>query len=519
MPDALDTSRAGVATLSAKARTYLARWKRDPVAYVVEAVGETPTHQQVELMRSVVRDRFVAARSGHGVGKSRTLAWLLHWYLDTHWADGVPCRVPCTGAGSGGLADVLWTEVAGVLEKKARWLRDQWVLNQDRMYNRELPKQWFAVLRVARRENPDALQGFHQCFYMVDEGSGVADEVFEVAEGAMGDEGSMGVMTGNPTRLDGYFWKVFHKPTMWKRLHFPSTDSLTDTEYVWDYTKPTGEVVPVRVRGRQTREWVEAMRKEHGETSSAFRVRVLGEFGVEDYDAIVTPADVEAVWRRGKCPNTAKATTRVIGVDPARYGEDQTGLVVAEGTRVLFMEEWQGADTVVSANRAKARYHEWLADEVYVDANGVGAGVVDVLRHMNVPARGVMVQEKAEEDGDAACKLIRDQLWWKLRSWLRRCSPTFVGTEADPLWQKLGLELVRPGYKFNTTGQVQVESKEEMKSRGVASPNLADALALCMIRLAPKGHGVPRKAPPEAETKAEKKRRARLAVSRNWKVV
>jgi phage terminase large subunit len=507
-----------VKLLTAKARLYLARWKRDPVAYVMEAVGETPTHQQAALLRALVKHKFVAARSGHGVGKSRALAWLIHWYLDTHYLDGIPCRVPCTGAGSGGLADVLWSEVAGVLAKKAGWLRDQWVLNQDRLYSRELPKQWFAVLRVARRENPDALQGFHQCMYVIDEGSGVDDDVFEVAQGAMGDEGSLGVMTGNPTRLDGYFWKVFHKPSMWQRLHFPSTESLTDTEYVWKYTRPDGEVVDVKVRGRQTRAWSEAMKSEHGEASSAYRVRVLGEFGVTDYDSIIAGSDVAEVWKRNVC-DRKKTGLRVMGVDPARYGEDTTGLVVAEGTRVLFAEEWGGSDTVVSAERARTRFLEWECDEVYIDANGVGAGVADNLRHMGVKAIGVMVSEKPPEDGDASCGILRDWLWWKLRTWFRRLPVQFGGTEQAEAWRKLGLELPQAGYRYGTKGQIQVESKEDMRKRGVPSPNLADALAMCMLRLAPRGHGVPKKGATEDDSRAAKKARARMAAKRRWLVV
>lgn len=502
-------SPESVRKLRDKARMYLARWWHDPVAYAMEAVGDVPTHQQAELLRSLVKHRFVAARSGHGIGKSRAEAIAIHWYLDTHWLAGQPCRVPCTGAGAGGLADVLWSEVSLIHEKKARWLRDQWILLTDRLQNKELPKQWFAVLRVARRENPDALQGFHRCLYVIDEAPGVEDKVFELAQGAMGDEGSMGIMTGNPTRLDGYFWKVFHRQTMWHRLHFSSLDSLSDTEYTWDYTRPDGEVVPVRVRGLQTREWAESFKKEHGEDSSAYRIRVKGDFGVAEYDAIVEPSAVEKVWGRGTVERKDPTSVRVLAIDPGRYGEDPTGLVVMEGTDVLFLEEWMGHDTVESAERARVRAQEWGCREVLVDANGVGAGVSDVLRRMGVPNTGVMVSEKPVEDGDAKCGILRDWLWWKLRALFNRFPVRFAGRETDELWAKLARELSQPGYKFGGKGEIRVESKEEMRKRGVPSPNLADALAMAMLKLAPKPP-LAGQVPQERPEDRRKRKKARL---------
>lgn len=501
----------------------LARWKLDPVAYVMEAVGETPTAQQVRLLRAVPAKKFVAVRSGHGVGKSRALAWLVHWYLDTHRKPGEMCRVPITGAGSSGLTDVLWGEVSGVHAKKLPWLRDRWVVQSDRMFNVESPRDWFAVLRTARRENPDALQGFHRCFYVIDEGSGVPDEVFEVAQGAMGDEGSMGVMTGNPTRLNGYFWRVFNRKTMWYPLHFPSSGSLNTVVYRWPFQDALGRTRIVESRGLQSPSWVEAMKEEHGERSSVYRVRVLGEFGNVDGDYAIPPSLVEDVFGRGRCdPVPPKDGKVVAALDVGRGGADACAFVACAEDRVITATDWKSDDTVAIAAKAKALMSECGAIVLFVDTVGVGAGVFDVLRHSGVKGvREFTANALAPADADADCRTMRDWVWWRARTWLRKRPVRFAGTREDDAWNRLGLELCTPELAFDTQGRVVVESKDRIRERGGKSPNLGDALVMAMAAFdhklfpwGPRGMAIRTEDSPAA-----RRRRKMVSSKRTWAVV
>jgi hypothetical protein len=371
------------------------------------------------------------------------------------------------------LTDVLWTELAAVRAMKLPWLRDKLEINNERMYCTEGAKDWFAVVRTSRKDNPDALQGFHRCMFLIDEASGVPDEVMEVMRGAMGDEGTYAVMTGNPTKLDGYFWDAFHKGNTWHKLHFASTDTLTDAEYRYEYLDPHGDVREMVVRGRQRREWVESMKAEFGESSETYKIRVLGEFGSGSVEKLLTyPVVVEAFDRPGR---DTKGRMRVLGVDVAWTGSDDTAVVGRCGETVEVAESWNGSDTVETAAKVRAINSEFKADKIIVDTIGVGAGVYDQLRRSGLPVYALATNIPAPDDNEAACKTMRDWLWWRCRKFFKQKHPTFKGAKDAKAWKTLAGELCDPSYSFKT-GALRVESKDEKKKRGEKSPNIADAL-------------------------------------------
>lgn len=459
---------------------YLQRWRDDPVAYAIECCGDTPTHQQASLLRAVAKEKLVSVRSGHGVGKTRVLALLIHWYLDTHRVPGVACRVPCTAPAGSSLTDCLWTELAAVRDRKLPWLKDRYEINNERMHCVEGSKDWFSVVRTSRKDNPDALQGFHRCLFVIDEASGVPDEVMEVLRGAMGDEGTYAVMTGNPTRLDGYFYESHTKGRTWHKMVMPSTDSLTDTEYGYEYCDPRGDVQKVLVRGRQRREWVESMKQEFGENSDTFKIRVLGEFGSGSVEKLLTRPIVTAGFAVAKREKEDSLRFKILGVDVAWTGSDDSAIVGRHGEYIELADSWHGCDTVETAARVKAVYDEWHPHRIYIDTIGVGAGVYDILRRAGLPVFAVATNIPAPDDNDAACKTLRDWLWWRCRKFFKTMTPGLKGPEEGRHWQMLVDELVEPSFSFKT-GELRVESKDDMKKRGVRSPNIADALVLTLM--------------------------------------
>jgi hypothetical protein len=453
---------------------WLKRWSRCPLAYVIECVGDTPSHQQAAILNALAVHPFVAVRSGHGIGKTRLMGWVANWYMDTRWDPSRALhRVPITAGSRDQLEDAIWPEVVGVANRKWPWLRDRYSILSDRMVCRESPDAWFTTLRTARRETPDALQGFHECFFLIDEGSAVPDEVFQVARGAMGDPGSMGLMTGNPVRLDGYFHEVFHNArSAWHCLHFASDDSLYEHEYSYPYVNPFGEVERVTVRGRQTTRWVEEMREEFGERSATYLVRVKGEFARVDADLIIDPSGLAAVWTLPKFDDASHPV--LMGVDVARMGADDTAVVIRQGRNILHCQSWHGHDLVESRRRIEVLQAEWKAKRILVDVIGNGSGLYDELRHRGYPAAAVDVATPALDDGDARCHRLRDSLWWRARQYFRR-GVHFAGGAQDREWQGLAKELGAPTYDARS-GVVKVESKDDLKKRHVPSPNRADAL-------------------------------------------
>lgn len=460
---------------------WLKRWYNDPVAYSIEHLKIIPTYQQAEILRALQKYKFVAVRSGHGIGKSKIAAIAINWYLDTHTEPGELTRVPITGAGGSQLESTLWAEVNAVNTRKWATIAKQYTISSERMYLNENPKGCFAVLRTPRIDNPDALQGFHKCFFVIDEGSGVPDEVFEVARGAMGDEGSYGLMMGNPTRLEGYFYNVFHNArSVWHTLHFSSLSSLAEQEYSYQYVNPMGEIVTINHRGRQTTKWINDMREEFGENSNAFKIRVLGEFALGEGDQVIEQTWLKDVFiNRDRDEN--KHHPKIMGVDVARTGNDFSAVCIRQNDQILFIAEWHGADTVLTRRKVELIQSEWKCAAIGIDTIGVGGGLYDELRALGYPVYSVDVNQAAPEPNLAKCKTMRDHLWWKAREFFRTHTVRFNGNEHSDVWRKLQKELIAPRYTVKT-GKLIVESKDDMKKRGAKSPNLADALNNTFLR-------------------------------------
>lgn len=456
---------------------WLKRWERSPLAYVIEFLGETPTHQQAEILKAFEHYRFVAVKSGHGIGKSRLTGWLVNWWLDTRGK-----IAPVTGASADQLYDVVFPQICATNGRKWAWVKKQYESTVDELRLKRSPALWKGVLRTARSDNDDALQGFHDCMYFIDEASGVRDGIFEVASGAMGDPGNYGFMDGNPTRTSGYMFNVFNRRTFWYPMTFSSEKSLAEEEYSYPFVDVRGEIRMIRTRGRQTREWVENMRTEFGINSAQYKYRVLGEFADKGEDKIIEDRWLEKVFSRPR-PEERSKYKRRMGIDPAWTGDDDTAVVIREGDRVLHAEAWHGFDTIESFSRAKMLFDEWNCDVVCVDANGVGAGVYDQFIHtlwkgrMGYPAYRVMTMERPPDETDGKCYRLRDWLWWRSRKFFRTRPASFYGLPGMIHWDQLVKELKSPTYRLQG-GCIRVEEKEEMKKRGLKSPNIADALNL-----------------------------------------
>lgn len=439
----------------------VARWRAGgPCLFAQEALGADPTEQQWDASRKLVERRRVSIRSGHGTGKSTFMAWCVLWFLACYF----PAKVPATAPTSHQLEDVLWAEIAKwhrVLKERLAFLGLQFEWSAGAYRAVEAPNESFAVARTSRPEKPEALQGFHadNILFLIDEASGVADNVFEVAEGALSTEGAFVVMAANPTRQNGYFFDSHHKMRAnWAALHWSGVDSP-----------------------RVSRDYIENMRKKYGERSPVYKVRVLGEF-VTAPDGVIALDLCESAKVRDVAPIPSAPV--VWGVDVARFGDDSTALAKRKGNVQLEpIEEWWGKDTMQTAGLIKA---EWDATPynqrpvaINIDVIGIGAGVVDRLRELDLPAVGVNVAEaEAIDDGteyDSKGKPVRqfnrlrDQLWWKGREWLEAKDCKLCEDDETIA------ELTTPTYSILSNGRIKVEGKDELKKRGVKSPNRADA--------------------------------------------
>lgn len=408
------------------------------------------------------RERYISVRSGHGVGKTTELAWL-SWH---HVLCRYPQKTAVTAPTEKQLFNAYWSEMQTWGMRLPQWLRDLVILKADRAELIAAPGASYISLATARKEQPEALAGVHSDYTLLiaDEASGIPEVVFESASGSMSGHNAMTILTGNPVRGQGFFYDTHTKlQDMWKTLKVSSTD----------VAGVSGEF-PMQVE------------RTYGRNSNAYRVRVLGEFPVRDDDTVIPFELVEASFGRDIIiPRTAPV---VWGVDPARFGSDRSVLAKRQ-TRQLMegMKVWTKLDTMELAGRVKLEYDstpQWLRPlEINVDAIGLGAGVVDRLRQLGLPARGINVSEAPAAVKAETYANLRAELWFKGLEWFngRDVLLPDVYRNVKPGDDDLVGELTSVKYKFRpASGKIFVESKDDMRKRGMRSPDLADAFLLTL---------------------------------------
>lgn len=419
------------------------RWRRNPAAFVREALQARPSKQQEAALRAFAHPGArVAIKSGHGTGKSTLMSWLILWALCCF----TDVKCPVTAPTAHQLQDVLWTEVRKWGERLPSLWRNELEVTADIIRFKSCPS--FAVARTGRKENPEALQGFHagNLMFFVDEASGIDDVVFQVAQGALSTPGSRIIMAANPTRTSGYFYNAFHRDRdRWTRFTFSCLESP--------------HVAPEYARG---------IAESYGEGSDIYKVRVLGEFpGTSDLQFIPTSL-VDVVAGKHLSKDQYGFAPVVLGVDVARFGDDRSTIAIRQGLYGDILWRGRSVDTMTLADTVATLWRKHAADAVMIDGNGVGAGVVDRLRQMGFAPIDV------QAGGASAlrnCLNKRAEMWWRLRDWLRDGG-------AIPDDEDLRADLTAPEYQYTVKGLVQLEKKDDMKKRGLPSPDLADALAL-----------------------------------------
>ena len=394
--------------------------------------------------------------------------------------------MPCTAPSSHQLRDVLWGELSKwrrhADQQSAQrgdhpdlYLTQLFHLSHDRLYDLQAP-DWSATARTARKETPEALQGFHarHLLYVVDEASGVEEAIFEAAEGALSTPESRVLLLGNPLRTSGTFYASHHKDrgSYTTVLHFRSQESpLVDMGY----------------RARLVRKW--------GEGSNVVRVRADGEFPRQEDDVLISLELTEPCLTRERVLGVGK---RRLGVDVARYGSDRTALILRHGPLVQHIQCYGRQDTMATVGRILEHALFWQAEEIDVDVIGVGAGVYDRLQELRREGQlacevvAVNVATKAlpkHVDNEAQGRLLRDWLWLEMARWLRDDSPVFAASDPQANEDLVG-ELSSTKLSIDSNGLLVVEDKDSMRRRLGHSPDIADALS-CTFVPAPPSLGVP----------------------------
>lgn len=451
-----------------------------PVEFVTDLLKVKPDPYQADIMRSVNENQMTTVRSGHGIGKSAVEAWILIWFMCTRPFPKVPCTAPTQHQ----LFDILWAEVS-------KWLRNnkafenELIWTREKVYMKAHPEEWFAVARTSTK--PDALQGFHAAdiLYIIDEASGVPDLTFEPVLGALSTEGARLLMCGNPTRLSGFFYDSHHKnASSYKTFHIDGRNS-----------------------GRVSQDFVDTIIRMYGQDSDTFRVRVAGDFPLADDDVFIPLPLVERSVEAGKhWKEPDKPYSIHIGCDVARFGSDKTVIGYKVNQMVRFYKRYSGQDTMKTADNIVElgemlvrRYGFDSMIPIKVDDSGVGGGVTDRLRQIkrNDPKRfwwldvvPVMFGMRIRHD---FCHDSTSYMMFVLKRML--LSEDIVTGKQKPLEvflpddNELVSELTVRKYHLTDSGKTKIESKDDMKKRGLHSPDEADCVLLCCFPVKPKKRG------------------------------
>lgn len=444
-------------------------YARNPIDFVEDIIGAKPDDNQRAILRSVEAEPMTSVRSGHGVGKSAVESWAIIWFLCTRPYPKVPCTAPTQHQ----LFDILWAEAA-------KWIRNNPALKKELIWTNEKiymaghPEEWFAAARTAT--NPDALQGFHaeHLLFIIDEASGVKDIVFEPVLGALSTEGAKLLICGNPTRLSGFFYDSHHKNRAdYNAIHIDGrTSSRVDLKYV------------------------SKMSKMFGTDSDVFRVRVAGDFPKQEEDVFIGLSMVEQ-----SCMNDLPENREIhrisFGVDVARYGNDETVIAKNVGGKTTLPAILRGQSLMTTVGKVVQLYRQTLAEyprydgDIYanIDDTGLGGGVTDRLEEVKEEehlTRLIVVPVNAagrvpdEVISDGKSKIRAREVYDNLTSYLWGTVKEYLRKEeiALPDDEDLVAQLSCRKYRLTSKGKVQLESKEEMKKRGINSPDRADAVAL-----------------------------------------
>lgn len=382
----------------------------------------------------------IAAASGHGVGKSALISWLVHWFMSTRPDPSI----------------VVTANTATQLNKKTfrevalwhnRLINKHWhKWTATKYYNVERPETWFAGAIPWSKDNTEAFAGTHakHVMFLFDEASAIDDVIWNVTEGGLTTDKVIWVAFGNMTRNTGKFRDCFGANAhRWKTYKIDSRQAK----------KANQELI---------KEWIE----DYGEDSDFVRVRVKGEPPRSGTSQFISSDDVEIAMNRVlPIDHTAIKT---LAVDVARFGDDKSVISKRIGRILLPMEKHIGLDTMQLASRVADVIDEFEPDQTFVDGSGLGAGVVDRLRQLNYRVVDVLPGAKPTNPKKYFNK--RAEMWGMLRDWLK----TEVSLPKD---QDLKAALTGVEYGFDPNMAIQLERKVDMKARGLPSPDEGDAAA------------------------------------------
>lgn len=418
---------------------YLCRW--------IDSIEPIGNHDG-QCIEAASLDHLYLANDFIVTHNSALVSWLILWAMTTH----EDTRGVVTANTDGQLKSKTWPELSTWYSRFI--MKDLFTLTATSLFvNQEGHERTWRIDAIPWSErNTEAFAGLHnhgkRILIVFDEASAIIDKIWEVTEGAMSDNDTekIWVAFGNPTRTSGRFYDCFHK--FRKYWHTKKVDSRT---------------VPISDK-KKIADWAE----QWGEDSDFFKVRVKGEFPSASDSQFISGAIVDKAIKRIPNPLTYEKLPAIIGVDPAWTGSDALEVVLRRGPFYKHLLTMEKNDDDIRTAGIIARFEDqYNAAAVFIDS-GYGTGIYSAGKSMG---RFWKLVSFAEKPTKAEYANKRAEMWGEMKRWLIE-----EGYIEDD--QQLKDDLTGPEAYINLRGKLQLESKDDMKKRGLPSPNKADALAL-----------------------------------------
>lgn len=435
------------------------KWQREILLEIKQHIADNGNLVVNKLSPKVFR---AATASGRGIGKSALVAWLIHWMMSTRLgsttivtANTEPQLKSRTWAELGKWITLAinghWFDMTALSMRPAKWF--------DEALKRDLKVDtgyYYAQAQLWSEENPDAFAGVHNhngILVLFDEASGIPHQIWGVTEGFFTEKtpDRYWLAFSNPRQNSGAFFECFHKHRNFWRTRKIDARTVEDNDA----------------------EVYQGIIEKHGAESYDAYVEVYGEFPSQSEAQFISKTAAEAA--RERIPEPDAGAPLVMGVDVARFGDDRSVISFRQGrdAKSIPWQHYAGIDTMQLAMRVAEAADRYKPSAIFVDGGGVGGGVVDRLKELKYRVIEVQAGESAEDKDKYANKRV--EMWGRMREWL------LIG--AIPDGDDLFNDLIGIEYKYNvTTTQLMLERKDEMKKRGLASPDLGDALALTFAR-------------------------------------
>lgn len=471
---------ARVLGLSSSSSYRAKKYHDDPCLFAREVLGRTLTQDQARVLTALTTHDRVAVASGHKIGKSTLASVAALWFYATR----DQARVIMSSVTSRQVDQILWREIQ-ILIRQAEIPIDG---ELHKMARTGLKSHDFREIVGFTAREAEAVAGISgkNLMYILDEASGIGDDIYTAVEGNRAG-GAKVLMCSNPTRTEGFFFDSFFK--------YNKTEDRPEGVFTMQLSSETSPNVKegrIVIPGLATRDWVEEKRREWGEDSALYKVRVLGQFVLREEGKIVSLHTIELAEQRWA--ETPAEGVLTIGLDPAGEGGDgdETIFAIRRGLKILDFMAFRGltAEAHVSQLLTVIRLLQ-RPDEiprVILDREGaVGATVYGAFRAYleRFPDRDrpfllhpVRAAQRATREPDVWDRQ-RDALWGNMARWMRSAEEGGEGG-AIPEDARLAAELHCPEWYTSHNGRQKVTPKEKMRQFLSRSPDRADALCLAV---------------------------------------